>query len=262
MKVLIKNAKIISSTPINSPVDILIDNGIISNISKNIVSSTDEVIERNNLHVSVGWMDCFANFCDPGYENKETLKTGADAAAAGGYTNVMLLPDTNPSVHGKSQVEYIVEKSKSLPITIYPIGAVTKNLEGKQLSEMYDMHHSGAIAFSDGLNSLQSSGIMLKALEYIKAIDCTIIQVPFDKSIAANGLVNEGVASIKSGLPGSPSISEEILLARDIELLRYTNSRIHFTGISTKKSIELIAKAKNEGLKISCSVAPYHFIFL
>lgn len=261
MKVLLKDVIIISSSQPNYSTDILIDNGIISDIGKDINSSADKIIGHKNLHVSVGWMDCFANFCDPGNEHKETLETGANAAAAGGYTEVMLIPNTNPAVHNKSQAEYIVQSSKNLPVTIHPIGSITKNVEGKELSEMYDMHNSGAIAFSDGINSLQSSGIMLKALEYIKAIDGIIIQLPDDKNIAANGLMNEGIISIQLGLPGKPAISEEILIARDIELLKYTNSKIHFTGISTIKSLEIIAKAKSEGLKVSCSVTPYHLYF-
>jgi dihydroorotase len=181
-------------------------------------------------------MDCFANFCDPGDEHKETLEAGGNAAAAGGFTEVMLIPNTNPAVHNKSQVEYIEQKSKGLPINIYPIGSITKNAEGKEISEMYDMNNSGAIAFSDGTNSLQSSGIMLKALEYIKAIDGTIIQLPDDKNIATHGLMNEGIISIQLGLPGKPAIAEELLLARDIELVKYTGSKIHFTGISTQRS--------------------------
>ncbi|HEY8659743.1 MAG TPA: dihydroorotase [Chitinophagaceae bacterium] len=261
MKVLLKNVSLTSSSQPANPTDILIDNGIIVQIEDSINSSADKIIERENLHVSVGWMDCFANFCDPGNEHKETLETGANAAAAGGYTEVMLIPNTTPVVHNKSQAEYIVQRSKSLPVIIHPIGSITKNIEGKDLSEMYDMHNSGAIAFSDGINSLQSSGIMLKALEYIKAIDGTIIQLPDDKNIAANGLMNEGIVSIQLGLPGKPCISEEILIARDIELLKYTNSKIHFTGISTKKSLEIISKAKSDGLKVSCSVTPYHLFF-
>ncbi|MDB5222088.1 MAG: dihydroorotase, multifunctional complex type [Chitinophagaceae bacterium] len=261
MKVLLKDVIISSSSPNTKPTDILIDNGVIVQIEKNINSSADTIIQHKNLHVSVGWMDCFANFCDPGNEHKETLETGSKAAAAGGYTEVMLIPNTNPPVHNKSQVEYIVQRSKNLPVTIHPIGAITKNAEGKDLGEMYDMRNSGAIAFSDGISSLQSSGIMLKALEYIKAIDGTIIQLPDDKNIATNGLMNEGIFSIQLGLPGKPAISEEILIARDIELVKYTGSKIHFTGISTKRSLEIISKAKKDGLQVSCSVTPYHLFF-
>ncbi len=261
MRLLLKGVLITPySRSTNKPIDILIENGIIVQLEQNINASADKIIERKDLQVSIGWVDCFANFCDPGNEYKESLDTGSKAAAAGGYTAVMLIPNTIPALHNKSQIEYVVQKSKDLPVTIHTIGAITKNVEGKELSEMYDMRNSGAIAFSDGTNSLQSSGIMLKALEYVKAFDGIIIQLPDDKSIAANGLINEGIVSIISGLPGRPAISEEILIARDIELLKYADSKIHFTGISTKKSLDIISKAKKEGLRISCSVTPYHLL--
>jgi len=263
MKVLIKRATIFSPSSAfhGSSRDILIENGIISEIGNEINASADRIIEVDNLNISGGWMDCFANFCDPGQEFKETLETGSNAAAAGGFTQVMLIPDTRPVVYNKSQVEYLVQKSKGLPVQIFPIGAITKNAEGKELSEMYDMYNTGAKAFSDGLNPVQSSGILQKALEYILAIDATIIQLPDDKSIGAGGLMNEGEISTKLGLPGKPALSEELMIARDIELVRYTGSKIHFTGVSTKKSLELISNAKKEKLGVSCSVTPYHLFF-
>jgi len=263
MKVLIKNATLLSpSSPFHGKIqDIFIDNGIISKIGNDLKTDADTTIEINGLHVSCGWVDCFANFCDPGQEFKETLETGANAAAAGGFTEVMLIPNTQPVVYNKSQVEYLIQKSKSLPVQIFPIGTVTKNAEGKELSEMYDMYNTGAVAFSDGLLPVQSSGILQKALEYILAIDATIIQLPDDKNIGAGGLINESEISTQLGLPGKPALSEELMIARDIELVRYTNSKIHFTGISTKKSLELIAGAKKENLNVSCSVTPYHLYF-
>ncbi|KAA9036650.1 dihydroorotase [Ginsengibacter hankyongi] len=263
MKVLIKRATIVSpSSPFHgTSQDILIDNGIISEIGNGLKANADKTIEVEDLHISTGWIDCFANFCDSGQEFKETLETGANAAAAGGFTRVMLIPNTNPVVYNKSQVEYLVQKSKHLPVQIFPIGSVTKNAEGKELSEMYDMFNTGAIAFSDGLNPVQSSGILQKALEYILAIDGTIIQLPDDKSISPSGLMNEGETSTRLGLAGKPAISEELMIARDIELVRYTNSKIHFTGVSTAKSIEMIAAAKNEKLRVTCSVTPYHLFF-
>jgi dihydroorotase len=126
---------------------------------------------------------------------------------------------------------------------------------------MYDMHKTGAISFSDGINPVQSSGILQKALEYVLVMDGTIIQLPDDRSIGSSGLMNEGIVSTRLGLPGKPSISEELMIARDIELVRYTGSKIHFTGVSTAKSLELIAAAKREKLKVSCSVTPYHLFF-
>jgi len=263
MRVLIKRAKVVSpASPFHGKFqDILIENGIISEIGNDIHSAADKIIESSNLHISSGWMDCFANFCDPGQEFKETLESGAKAAAAGGFTQVMLIPNTQPVVYNKSQVEYLVQKSKDFPVQIFPIGTITKNAEGTELSEMYDMYNTGAIAFSDGINPVQSSGILQKALEYILAIDATIIQLPDDKSIGSAGLMNEGEISTKLGLPGKPALSEELMIARDIELVRYTGSKIHFTGVSTKKSIELIANAKKENLNVSCSVTPYHLFF-
>jgi dihydroorotase len=263
MKVLIKNAILLSpASPFHGKnLDIFIDNGIISKIGNQLDISADTIIEIKNLHISSGWVDCFANFCDPGQEFRETLETGANAAAAGGFTEVMLIPNTDPVVSNKSQVEYLVQKSRSLPVTIHPIGAVTKNAEGKELSEMYDMFNTGAVAFSDGLNPVQSSGILQKALEYILAVNATIIQLPDDKNIGSKGLINEGEISTRLGLPGKPALSEELMIARDIELARYTNSQIHFTGISTKKSLELIAAAKKENLNVTCSVTPYHLFF-
>jgi dihydroorotase len=206
-------------------------------------------------------MDVFANFADPGYEFKETLETGAQAAAAGGYTDVMVIPNTNPVLHSKSNIEYIVQKSKSLSVTIYPIGAITKNTEGNELAEMYDMKASGAIAFSDGINSVQSAGLLVKALEYVKAFNGTLIQIPDDKSINPHGLMNEGIISTQLGLPGKPAMAEELIVSRDIELAQYAGSRLHFTGITSKKSLEYIKRGKESKVKISCSVTPSHLFF-
>ncbi|RYY43379.1 MAG: dihydroorotase, partial [Chitinophagaceae bacterium] len=263
MKVLIKQANISgSSSPLQGQVkDILIIDGIISKIDDSITDSADHTIEVANLYISIGWVDVFANFGDPGYEHKETLASGAAAAAAGGFTDVMLLPNTTPAASGKSVVEYILQKAATLPVNIHPIAAVSRNLEGKELAEMYDMKQSGAVAFSDGTASIQSPGLLLKALQYVLPVEATIIQVPDDKSVSAHGLINEGIVSTQLGLPGKPAIAEELMIARDIELLRYTGSRLHISSVSTKKGIELIDKAKAEKLQISCSVTPMHLLF-
>jgi dihydroorotase len=263
MNILIKQATIIDpSSPFNGQsADIFIDNGIIAKIATNLSVKADKEINSKGLHVSPGWVDVFANFADPGYEFKETLETGAAAAAAGGYTDVFVIPDTNPVIHNKAGVEYIVQKSKSLPVNIHPIGAITRNVEGKELAEMYDMKNSGAVAFSDGINSVQSAGLLVKALQYVKAFDGIIIQIPDDKSINPHGLMNEGIVSTQLGLPGKPAMAEELIVARDIKLTRYAESKLHFTGISTKKSLEYIKRGKESGTSISCSVTPYHLFF-
>jgi len=241
--------------------DIFIADGVISAIANNIEAAADHRIEMDGLCVSPGWADVFANFCDPGYEYKETLQTGAAAAAAGGYTSVFVVPNTKPVIDAKSQVEYVVQQSKSLPVQIIPLGAITKNTAGKELAEMYDMNKSGAIAFSDGLNPLQPAGILLKALQYIKAFNGVIIQLPDDITIAPHGLINEGLVSTRLGLPGKPMMAEELMVARDIKLARYADSKLHFTGLSSPKSLEYIKRAKDSGIKVTCSVTSYHLAF-
>ena len=263
MKILLRKVLIADSTSsLNNLIkDILIENGKIVLIADSIPDKADEYIEETDCVVSPGWVDTFSHFCDPGYEYKETLETGAASASAGGFTDVFVLPNTLPMVQSKSQVEYIVQKSKMLPVNIHPIGAITKNIEGKDLAEMYDMHASGAVAFSDGLFPVQTSGLLLKALQYVKAFEGILMQVPIDQSIGTHGLMNEGIVSTRLGLPGLPAIAEEIIVKRDIDLLRYTESKLHITGISTSISLEEIAKAKKEGIAISCSVTPYHLYF-
>jgi dihydroorotase len=263
MTILVRKALIIDprSSYNNSVKDILIRDGLIADISESITTKSDQLIEQEGLVISPGWIDIFSDFCDPGNEQKESLQSGAMAAAAGGYTDVFVIPNTNPAIESKAQVEYIVRKSKDLPATVLPLGAVTKGCMGKELAEMYDMKNSGAVAFTDGTSPVQSSGLLLKALQYVKAFDGIVIQMPDDKNMSAHGLMNEGVTSTRLGLPGSPALAEELMVKRDIDLARYTESRIHFTGITTANSVGLIKQAKAEGLQVSCSVTPYHLVF-
>lgn len=263
MKILIKQGRITDpSSPHNGAVtDLFIVDGLIQGIGSGLSNEADKVVDLKGACISPGWVDLFANFADPGYEFKETLETGAAAAAKGGFTDVLVIPNTQPCVHSKSTVEYIVQKARSLPVSIHPIGAVSRNTEGKELAEMYDMRHSGALAFSDGTQSIQSSGLLLKALQYVKAFDGLVIQVPDDRSINPHGLMHEGIISTQLGLPGKPSLAEELMVARDIKLARYAESRVHFTGVSTRKSLEYIRRAKEGGLQVSCSVSPAHLHF-
>ena len=241
--------------------DILIVDGIIKAIDNKLNAENAQAFKAGDAIVTPGWIDIFAHACDPGYEFRETLETCAEAAAAGGFTRIFTMPDTNPFVDNKTQVEYIKQKSENLKVQIYPLGSISKKREGKELAEMYDMQQSGAVAFTDGLQPVQHAGLFLKALQYVKTFNGIVIQVPQDKSINASGLMNEGIVSTRLGLQGVPSIAEELIIARDIELLQYTDSALHITGITTEKSIELIKAAKEKGLNISCSVTPYHLFF-
>jgi dihydroorotase len=263
MNLLIKQARVVDPhSPFNQQsVDIFIEKGTIKKIGKNLAVKADREIIIKGLCVSPGWVDVFANFADPGYEYKESIETGSSAAAAGGFTDVFVIPNTKPVIDSKSQVEYVVQKSKSLPVNIHPIAAVTKNTEGKELAEMYDMKSSGAVAFGDGLNCIQSAGLLVKALQYVKSFDGIIMQLPDDKSINPHGLMHEGIVSTQIGLPGKPAMAEELIVARDIKLARYAESKLHFTGVSSKKSLEYIQRGKESGIGISCSVTPYHLFF-
>ena len=263
MKILIEKASIVDrNSPHNGKIcDILVEDGRVTAIGADLTVTADQTIRHPGLCVSPGWVDIFANFGDPGYEYKETLVTGAAAAAAGGYTDVFVIPNTKPAVDSKTQVEYIRRTAASLPVRVRPIGAMTKGLEGKDLAEMYDMRHSGAVAFGDGTLPVQAAGLLLKGLQYVKAFDGVIVQIPDDRTVGTNGLINEGIISTRLGLPGKPMMAEELMVARDIKLARYTDSRLHFTGVTSPRSLEYIRRAKESGLAVSCSVTPYHLFF-
>lgn len=263
MKFLIQQAKVTDPlSPLEGKKqDILIESGMIRDIQTTIQASADRVISGQDLHISPGWVDIFVEFGDPGYEFRETLETGAAAAAAGGFTDVLVVPNTKPVIDNKTQVSYIKAKSATLPVNIHPIGAVSRGAEGKELAEMYDMRDAGAMAFSDGLHPVQSSGVLLKALQYVKAFNGIVIQIPDDRSVGPNGLVHEGIVSTRLGLPGKPMMAEELLVARDIKLTRYAESRLHITGVTSPRSVEYIRRAKDAGLQITCSVTPYHLFF-
>lgn len=260
MAILIRGAKVIDeSSPYHlKTVDVFIDNGIVKSIGQNLTDKADTVIEQDNLNISMGWCDLFADYREPGFEHKETIATGLASAAHGGFTSVMTTPNTHPAVSSKSVVQYLIKQAEHHVVNLHPIGAISNNIEGKNLAEMLDMHANGAIAFSDGWKPVQNASLMLKALEYAKSFDGTLIQIPMDANLSAGGLMHEGVESTQLGMPGIPTIAETLHLHRDIELLRYTNSKLHVTGISSAESVEMVRKAKAEGLQITCSVTPYH----
>ena len=260
MPLLIRAATILDR---NSPFhqqtkDILIDGGIIRQLKHRIDVKDAEVFDAEGKFLSPGWFDMFANFCDPGFEYKEDIASGAKAAAAGGFTGVALMPDTFPVIDSKAEVEYIINKAKGQIVDIFPIGAVTKNCEGKELAEIYDMHKAGAVAFSDAPRPIMIAGLMMRGLLYVKKIKGVIISQPHDETIAPGGMMNEGAASVYLGMNGIPSLAEDLMVVRDIELAEYTGSRVHFSCITTKEAVDRIREAKKKGIPVTAGVNPVH----
>ncbi len=263
MTILVRKALIkdIHSTFHNKSVDLLISNGIITEIAQNIKANADHIVEFEHLHVSPGWVDLFVSGTDPGYEHKDSLHTIAASSSQGGFTHVLLTPNSKPVVQHKTGVHYITDNHHPFPVNLHPIGAITKNTEGKELTEMVEMKNAGALAFSDGSKPVQSSGLMIKALQYVKAFKGLIIQLPEDQSVAPNGQMNEGIVSTQIGLPGKPALAEDIMVSRDIELAQYTDSKLHLTGVTTQKSIDTIRNAKQAGINVTVSATPHHLYF-
>jgi dihydroorotase len=245
--------------------DVLIENGTIKDIALNLEVSDENISiyqpdEEAVHHLSPGFVDLFADYREPGYEQKETIATGLATASRGGFTDVFLLPNTNPVADGRAGIQYGLRQAQGNAVKLHPLGAISQNIESKSLAEMMDMRAHGAIAFTDGWKPVQSGGLMLKALEYVKAFDGIVIQMPTDNALAAGGLMHEGSLSTRLGMPGIPTLAESLMVHRDIELTRYTDSRLHITGISSAESVDLIRRAKEDGLNVTCSVTPYHLL--
>ncbi|HQV00527.1 MAG TPA: dihydroorotase, partial [Bacteroidia bacterium] len=198
------------------------------------------------------------NFCDPGMEHKEDLITGCNAAKAGGFTDVALMPSTIPAIQSKAQVDYILSKTQNHEVNVHPIGAVTLNTDGTELTEMYDMQQAGAVAFSNHKNTITNSGVMQRAMLYIKNINSTLLSFAEDKSLTGQNMVNESAQTTMLGFKGIPAIAEEIMVMRDIQLCSYTQTPIHISRISTAGSVQLIAQARKNGLPVTCDVAAYN----
>lgn len=259
MNLLIKQARILdpNSSQNGKKLDILIENGKITSIRKSI-SSKVKTITDPNLHVSPGWFDMHVNFRDPGYEHKEDLNSGMRAASFGGFTGVACMPGTNPPLHTKSEIEYILHKSKGSIVDVHPIGALSYELKGKDMTEMYDMHLSGAVAFSDEKHPVKSAGLMLRSLLYVNGFNGLIISHSEDKEITLDGMMNEGEAQSSLGLNPMPAIAEELMVARDISLVDYAKSRIHISSVSSAKTVDLIRAAKRKGINITAEVAAHY----
>ena len=264
-KYLIQSATILHpESPLNGQtLDVLISDGKISEIAKKIDASDKNliIIDAKGQFLSPGFLDINANFGEPGLETKEDMNTGCAAAAAGGFTAVALMPNTQPPIHSKAEVSYLLNKSQHNLVDIFPIGCISHHREGKELAEMFDMKDSGAIAFSDGNKPVSNAGLMSRALLYTKSFNGLIFSYAEDQDIAAKGKMNEGVMSTFLGMKGNPSLAEELMVSRDLYLAEYNDARIHFSTISTERTVDLIRKAKKAGVKVTCDVAAHQLVF-
>lgn len=268
MQYAILNALIMDSRSAyhGQPMNLLIENGIIrqivpSDTSLDNVAEHTQVIAVEGLHISTGWLDMRASIPDPGLEHKETLESGTTAAISGGLTGVALLPNTQPVIQTKNSIAYLRNFAQSQVIDIYPIAAVTLKTEGKELAEMIDLHTAGAVAFSDGHESIQSADIVLKTLQYLQKFDGLLMNQPEEKALTQFGVMNEGLNSNLLGLKGMPALAEEMMIRRDLSLLEYAGGKLHFSLISTANSVALIRDAKRRGLRVSCDIAAHQLAF-
>lgn len=258
MNLLLKNTTILENqNPFHKQqVDIEITDGIISKIGNNLtVKAGYEVIEKDNLHVSQGWLDTSVVFGEPGFETTETIENGLKVAAKSGFTSVFLHSNTNPAIDNQAILQFVKSKAQSSVSNLHIVGCLTKNSEGTDLAELFDMKNAGVVAFGDYKKSMTNANLLKIAFQYVDNFDGILFVQPMNKDIKGKGFVNEGVVSTKLGLKGIPAMAEEIEIERNIALLEYTNGKLHIPTITTKNSVDLIAKAQAKGLQITCGVS-------
>ncbi len=284
MQILIRSAHVVDrASPFDGQVcDVLIENGLIRQIGTGLaMNENTRVVEASNLHLSPGWVDMRVSAQDPGFEHKEDLTSVCRAAAAGGFTDIAVLPNTQPVVDTKDTLGYVRRLSEGQPVSVHVIAAITKKTAGDDFADMLDLHHAGAVAFSDGHHPLQNPDLLLKTLQYLQPIDGLLMNRPEEERLTRFGQMHEGVQSTMLGLKGMPSLAEELIVERDLRLLDYVigeerekrktekepatdspaASLLHFSTISSARSVEMIRRAKAQGMPVSCDVAAHQLVF-
>lgn len=263
MKMLIKNGHVLDpATSTDGKFDVLVENGRIKEISPKIAKgSSVEVIDAKGHVVCPGLIDMHVHLREPGLENKETIETGARAAVRGGFTSIACMPNTVPVNDHRSVTEYIIARCKEVGLAnVFPVAAISKNLEGENITEMADLTQGGAVGFTDDGSCVMKADLIRKALEYTRMLNVPIIEHPEDLSISAEGQVNEGFISYKYGLRGILNAAEEVIVSRDLILQERIQSKLHLTHISTAGSMELIRNAKKKKIKVTMDVTPHHLL--
>ena len=301
MQILIRSARVVdAASPFDGQVcDILIEHNLIRQIGTGLTAGENvRVVEGDNLYVSPGWVDMRVSAQDPGFEHKEDLTSVCRAAAAGGFTDIAVLPNTQPVIDTKDTLGYVRRLSEGQPVSVHVIAAVTIKTTGADFADMLDLHHAGAVAFSDGHHPIQNPDLLLKTLQYLQPIDGLLMNRPEEILLTHFGQMHEGVQSTMLGLKGMPAIAEELMVERDLRLLEYVavtqggarvtrvetrepidevmpmpqfqsargfppaqHPALHFSTISTARSVELIRRAKAQGMPVSCDVAAHQLVF-
>lgn len=260
MKKILKGGILIEPTSKKSEkLDILIEKDIITFVGPNIEVSNAEVIDISDAIVTPGLIDMHVHLREPGREDKETIETGTKAAVAGGFTTIACMPNTQPVNDNQAVTQFIINKAeKANNARVHPIGSISKNLEGKELSEIGELVANGVVAISDDGRPVMNSELFRRALEYSKMFNIPVIDHAEDETLVGNGVINEGFYSTLLGLPAQPAIAEEIMIERDVKLAEYTGGHVHIAHISSRKSLEIIRRAKAEGVNVTCEVTTHH----
>jgi dihydroorotase len=261
--ILIKKGRVIDpANRIDAILDILIENGKIVEIGKELIIPNPELrtIHASHKLVVPGLIDMHVHLREPGYEYKETIKTGTEAALAGGFTSIACMPNTKPVNDNQSVTEFIMDKAKKEGVVnVYPVGAITKGLEGKELSEIGELKSAGVVAITDDGRPVMNSELMRRAMEYASMFDLLIISHCEDLFLSDGGVMNEGFISTELGLKGIPNAAETVMVARDIALAELTGSKLHIAHVSTAGAVGLMREAKLRGIKVTCETAPHYF---
>lgn len=261
-KILIRNGRILDpANGVDRVGDLLIADGKVVKLGGTITTECDLTLDATGKLVTPGLIDLHVHFREPGDEEEETIASGSAAALAGGYTSVVCMPNTKPAIDEATRVEYIHRMGRQARKSfIYTMGAMTKNREGKELAEMGLMAAAGAVGFTDDGEGVQDTAVMLRALKYASMFDTLIAQHCQDNSLVGKGVMNSGYNSTVLGLPGMDPLGEELMLWRDVQLVRKTRTRYHAQHISTIGAVKIISEAKAEGLPVTCEVTPHHLL--
>ncbi|KAA6440602.1 dihydroorotase [Dyadobacter flavalbus] len=272
MKLLVRSVQIVDKkSPFNGQIkDLLIEDGIIKEIGENLSAGSAEIIEAGKMYVSAGWLDMRVASRDPGFEHKEDLKSVRQAAAHGGFTEIVLLPNSQPVVHSKDTLNYIRQSGTDELVKLHVAGSVSRKAEGVDFTEMIDLHEAGAIAFTDGEHPVQNADLFLKTILYLQPMNALLMNRPEERQLTLYSQMHEGVTSTLIGMKGMPSLAEEMMLTRDLKLLEYALEKsmyktdvpaLHVSLVSAAESVELIREAKKKGLPVSCDIAAHQLAF-